>query len=254
MPRKPFIAGNWKMHNTISQSVSLAEGIKKAVNKNKADIMVAPSFTSLNAVAKVLAGSGIIVAAQDCYFEEKGAFTSQVSPAQIKDAGATCVILGHSERRSLFGDSGEILNKKIKAALAQKLLIVFCVGETLCERESEKTESIIGNQIEEGLEGFSQEDLKDIVVAYEPVWAIGTGKTATADQAQEVHFFIRNLLARKFGNGFADGVRILYGGSVKTDNVDAIMARADVDGVLVGGQSLLAQQFVRIIDFERQAI
>ncbi len=191
MSRKPFIAGNWKMHNTVAQSKELAQALKKALNKNNADIMIAPSFTSLYAVAEVLKGSNIILAAQDCHFEEKGAFTSQIAPSQVLDTGATYVIIGHSERRSLFGDTNEILNKKVKAALARGLKVVYCVGETLIERETEKTYSVIQDQIEDGLKGFTAEELKDLVIAYEPVWAIGTGKTATPEQAQEVHKEIR---------------------------------------------------------------
>lgn len=251
MTRKAFIAGNWKMHKTIAESKALAQAIKEAQNQNEADIMIAPVFTSLNAVAEVLKGSNIILSAQDCFYEEKGAFTSQVAPNQIKDAGASCVILGHSERRKLFGDTNEILNKKVKAALAQGLRVVYCVGETLVERESEKTLSVIQEQLEGGLKGFSTQELKDLVIAYEPVWAIGTGKTATPEQAQEVHKAIREILGQKFDETFAQQVRILYGGSVKTDNVDAIMAKEDVDGVLVGGQSLVAEQFIRIINYNK---
>lgn len=249
MSRKPFIAGNWKMHNTIAESVALAQALKEAKNKNNADVMIAPSFTSLHAVAEVLKGTNIILAAQDCFYEDKGAFTSQVSPIQVKDTGATHVILGHSERRSLFGDTNEILNKKVRAALNHGLKVVFCVGETLQEREMEKTASVIQEQVEGGLKGFTAEELKDIVVAYEPVWAIGTGKTATPEQAQDVHKELRAILSAKFNEDFASKVRILYGGSVKADNVDDIMAKEDVDGVLVGGQALLADKFVRIIDF-----
>lgn len=249
MSRKPFIAGNWKMHNTVSQSKELAQALKKALNKNNADIMIAPSFTSLYAVAEVLKGSNIILAAQDCHFEEKGAFTSQIAPSQVLDTGATYVIIGHSERRSLFGDTNEILNKKVKAAFARGLKVVYCVGETLIERETEKTYSVIQDQIEDGLKGFTAEELKDLVIAYEPVWAIGTGKTATPEQAQEVHKEIRTLLSQKYSGDFASKIRILYGGSVKADNVDSIMAQPDVDGVLVGGQSLEAEKFIRIIDY-----
>lgn len=249
MARKPFIAGNWKMHNTVEESVNLIEGLKAAKNKNNADIMVAPSFTSLSAVVKASAGTGFKVAAQDCYFEDKGAFTSQVSPVQVKGTGATHVILGHSERRSLFGDTNEVLNKKVAAALNHGLVIVFCVGETLEQREGGKTEEVIKDQLVNGLKGFSAQQLKDLVIAYEPVWAIGTGKTATPEQAQDTHKAIRTMLAEQFGKEFADGVRILYGGSVKADNVDAIMAKEDVDGVLVGGQSLIAEKFNRIIDY-----
>lgn len=249
MSRKPFIAGNWKMHNTVEESVNLIEGLKAAKNKNNADIMVAPSFTSLSAVVRASAGTGFKVAAQDCYYEDKGAFTSQVSPVQVEGTGATHVILGHSERRSLFGDTNEVLNKKVAAALNHGLVIVFCVGETLEQREGGKTEEVIKDQLVNGLKGFSAEQLKDLVIAYEPVWAIGTGKTATPEQAQDTHKAIRAMLAEQLGKEFADGVRILYGGSVKADNVDAIMAKEDVDGVLVGGQSLIAEKFNRIIDY-----
>lgn len=237
------------MHNTVAQSKELAQALKKALNKNNADIMIAPSFTSLYAVAEVLKGSNIILSAQDCHFEEKGAFTSQVSPSQVLDTGAAYVIIGHSERRSLFGDTNEILNKKVKAALARGLKVVYCVGETLVERETEKTYAVIQDQIEDGLKGFTAEELKDLVIAYEPVWAIGTGKTATPEQAQEVHKEIRTLLAQKYNEDFAAKARVLYGGSVKADNVDSIMAQPDVDGVLVGGQALEAEKFIRIIDY-----
>jgi triosephosphate isomerase len=249
MIRRPFIAGNWKMHNTVAESVALAQAVKQAANKNNADIMIAPSFTSLHAVSQVLAGSKIILSAQDCHEADRGAFTSQVSPVQIKDAGCTHVILGHSERRSLFGDSDEILNKKVRAALNHGLIVVFCVGETLVEREMDKTMMVIQEQVSGGLKDFTKEELRDIVIAYEPVWAIGTGKTATPGQAQETHKEIRALLAQRFDEDFASKVRILYGGSVKTDNIDSIMAQPDVDGVLVGGQSLEAGKFTRIIDF-----
>lgn len=249
MTRKSFIAGNWKMHNTIEQSSSLASAVAAAENKNKADIMIAPSFTALAAVAQAVKGSAVKVFAQDCFYEEKGAFTSQVAPNQIKDAGAAGVILGHSERRALFGDTNEILNKKLHAALSAGLQVVFCVGETLTERELDKTYSVIQNQIEGGLKGFSAQELKDIVIAYEPVWAIGTGKTATPEQTQKVHADIRELLQNKYYETFAQNIRILYGGSVKTDNVDALMAQADIDGVLVGGQSLSAESFARIINY-----
>lgn len=248
--RKSFIAGNWKMNNTIAEGVALVNALKTAKNKNNADIMVAPSFTALHSVAEALKGTNIIVAAQDCYFEDKGAFTSQVSPVQIKEAGATCVILGHSERRALFSDTNAILNKKISSALKHNLQIVYCVGETLAERESNITEQVITKQLEEGLQGYTAEQLKDLVIAYEPVWAIGTGKTATPEQAQEVHASIRKVLNKLFGVDFSSKIRILYGGSVKAENVDAIMAKEDVDGVLVGGQALIAEKFVRIIDYE----
>ena len=250
MARKSFIAGNWKMNNTIEQGVNLVNALKAAKNKNNADIMVAPSFTAINAVAQALKGTGFIVAAQDCYFEEKGAFTSQVSPSQIKEAGATAVILGHSERRALFGDTNEILNKKIAAALRHGLQVIYCVGETLAQREANQIEQVITSQLEEGLKGYTAEELKTLVIAYEPVWAIGTGKTATPEQAEEVHALIRKVLTKMLGAEFANNIRILYGGSVKAENVDSIMAKENVDGVLVGGQALIAEKFIRIIDYE----
>lgn len=249
MKRTPIIAGNWKMHNTLAESTALIEALKKAANKNNAEVIVAPSFTSLAKVAELAKGSVLQVAAQDVHWEDKGAFTSAVSPVQAKDAGATHTILGHSERRSVFGDTDEILNKKVAAALRHELTIIFCVGETLQEREENKTLDVINGQIENGLKGFTAEQLKGLIIAYEPVWAIGTGKTATPDQAQEVHAAIRATLAKKYGETFAQATRILYGGSVKDSNVDEIMAKPDVDGALVGGQSLIAEKFTRIINF-----
>lgn len=247
--RTPIIAGNWKMNNTLAESASLIEALKQAANKNNAEIIVAPSFTSLAEVAKLAKGSFIQVASQDIHWEDKGAFTSAVSPVQAKDAGATHTILGHSERRSVFGDTDEILNKKVAAALRHNLTIIFCVGETLQQREANETIAVINAQIENGLKGFTAEQLKGLIIAYEPVWAIGTGKTATPDQAQEVHAAIRATLAKLYGEEFAQATRILYGGSVKDSNVDEIMAKPDVDGALVGGQALIAEKFTRIINF-----
>ena len=247
--RTPIIAGNWKMHNTLAESAALIEALKTAGNKNNAEVIVAPSFTSLAKVAELAKGSHIQVACQDVHWEDKGAFTSAVSPVQAKDAGATHAILGHSERRSVFGDTDEILNKKVAAALRHGLTIIFCVGETLQEREANETIAVINGQLENGLKGYTAQDLKGMVIAYEPVWAIGTGKTATPEQAQEVHAAIRQFLADKYGQEYADATRILYGGSVKDSNVDEIMAQPDVDGALVGGQALLADKFARIINF-----
>ncbi len=247
--RTPIIAGNWKMHNTLAESAALVEALKNAGNKNNAEVIVAPSFTSLAKVAELAKGSHIQVSCQDVHWEDKGAFTSAVSPVQAKDAGATHAILGHSERRSVFGDTDEILNKKVAAALRHGLTIIFCVGETLQEREANETIAVINSQLENGLKGYTAEDLKGMVIAYEPVWAIGTGKTATPEQAQEVHAAIRQFLADKYGKEYAEATRILYGGSVKDSNVDEIMAQPDVDGALVGGQALLADKFARIINF-----
>ena len=247
--RTPIIAGNWKMHNTLAEGNELVTALTKAENKNQAEIIVAPSYTGLATVAHLAKGSQVQVAAQDIHWEDKGAFTSAVSPVQAKDAGATLTIIGHSERRSVFGDTDEILNKKVAAALRHGLKVIFCVGETLEEREANKTLEIIEGQLKNGLAGFTAEQLNGFIIAYEPVWAIGTGKTATPDQAQEVHAAIRAYLAKTYGDDFAQATRILYGGSVKDSNVDEIMAKEDVDGALVGGQSLIADKFIRIINF-----
>lgn len=247
--RTPIIAGNWKMHNTIAEAEALVSALAKAGNKNHAEIILAPSYTALAVAAHVAKGTELQIAAQDVHWEDKGAFTSAVSPVQAKDAGATLTLIGHSERRSVFGDTDEILNKKVAAAMRHGLKVIFCVGETLAEREAGKTLEVIENQLKNGLAGFSAEQLKGIIIAYEPVWAIGTGKTATPDQAQEVHAAIRAYLAKTYGDAFAQETRILYGGSVKDSNVDEIMAKPDVDGALVGGQSLIAEKFARIINF-----
>jgi len=247
--RTPIIAGNWKMHNTLAESAALIDALTKAPNKNNVEIIVAPSYTSLAKVAEIAKGSAVQVASQDVHWEDKGAFTSAVSPVQAKDAGATLTLIGHSERRSVFGDTDAILNKKVAAALRHGLKVIFCVGETLQEREADKTMQVIEGQLKNGLAEFTAEQLNGIIIAYEPVWAIGTGKTATPEQAQEVHAAIRAYLAHTYGDAFAQATRILYGGSVKDSNVDEIMAKPDVDGALVGGQSLIADKFTRIINF-----
>ena len=247
--RTPIIAGNWKMHNTLAESEALITALTKAGNKNNVEIIVAPSYTSLANVAELAKGSDIQVSAQDVHWEDKGAFTSAVSPVQAKDAGATHTLIGHSERRSVFGDTDEILNKKVAAALRHGIKVIFCVGETLEEREANKTLEVIENQLKNGLKDFTEEQLAGLVIAYEPVWAIGTGKTATPEQAQEVHAAIRAYLAKAYSAAYAEATRILYGGSVKDSNVDEIMAKPDVDGALVGGQSLIADKFARIINF-----
>lgn len=249
--RTPIIAGNWKMHNTIAQAAELVTALAKVENKNNAEIIVAPSYPSLNIATRLLKDTPIQVAAQDVHWEDKGAFTSAVSAGQAKDAGATLTLIGHSERRSVFGDTDEILNKKVAAALRHGLKVIFCVGETLQEREANKTLEVVEGQLKNGLAGFTADQLNGIIIAYEPVWAIGTGKTATPDQAQEVHAAIRSYLTKTYGAAFGVATRILYGGSVKDTNVDEIMAKEDVDGALVGGQSLIAEKFARIINFNK---
>lgn len=249
--RKTLIAGNWKMHNTAKESVDLASSVKNGVRPGYAgQVMMAPSFTSLHQVAAALKGSDILLAAQDMSWEDKGAFTGAVAPGQIKDAGCTHVLIGHSERRSIFGESDAVINKKLSAALRHGLVPVLCVGETLAERESQKTYRVLETQVSGALAGRKAEELSTLIIAYEPVWAIGTGKNATPEQAQDAHIFIRKLVARLYSPALADGMRILYGGSVKADNVDEIMAQPDVDGALVGGASLKADGFLRIIHFQ----
>ncbi len=248
--RKPVIAGNWKLFKTIAESVALVTELKPLVADNQSvEIVVAPVFTSLSRVSDAIKGSNINMASQNCYWEEEGAFTGEVAPKLLKDAGCSHVIIGHSERRQYFGETDLTVNKKTKAALAAGLCAIVCVGETLTERESDWTFSVIEAQITGGLAGLAAEAFSHIVIAYEPVWAIGTGKTASDAQAQEVHAFIRQLIARLFTQPVADAVRILYGGSVKPDNVKGLMTQPDIDGALVGGASLKAESFAAIANF-----
>ena len=248
--RKPVIAGNWKLFKTISESVSLVQELKPLVaNSQGVEIVIAPVFTALSRVSDAIVGSNIRLAAQNCFWEEEGAFTGEVAPKLLKDAGCSHVIIGHSERRQYFGETDLTVNRKTKAAIAAGLTAIVCVGETLAERDSEQTFTVIEAQIAGGLAGLAEDDFTHIVIAYEPVWAIGTGKTASEAQAQEVHAFIRQLVARLSGQSVADSVRILYGGSVKPDNVKGLMAQADIDGALVGGASLKADSFAAIATF-----
>jgi triosephosphate isomerase len=248
--RTPVIAGNWKLFKTIAEATALVNELKPLVAGTAGvEIVVAPVFTALSRVAEALSGSNVNLAAQDCYWEEEGAFTGEVAPKMLVDAGCSHVIIGHSERRQYFGESDETVNKKAKSALASGLAAIVCVGETLAEREADKTFSVIETQLLGGLAGFSAEMLTRTVIAYEPVWAIGTGKTASDDQAQEVHAHIRSLVAQQFGQVCADAIRILYGGSVKPDNVKGLMAQPDIDGALVGGASLKAESFAAIANF-----
>jgi triosephosphate isomerase (TIM) len=248
--RTPMIAGNWKMNKTINEGVELVRALHHGLQYPegiKYEIVVAPSYTSLSKIAELLKDSFIGVSAQDMFWEEEGAFTGAISAAMIKDAGAEYVIIGHSERRQLFNETNASVNKKIKAALKHNLVAIFCVGETLQERESGKVNEVIKNQFIGGLEGLSAENMQKIVIAYEPVWAIGTGKTATPEQAEEVHAMIRQELVEKFGQETANIVRILYGGSVKPSNSKELLSKPNIDGALVGGASLKAEDFIGII-------
>ena len=243
--RTKMIAGNWKMHKTLSEARDLAREIVQGVGRETpVEVVLAPPYTALAAVAAEISGSAVQLAAQDTFWEEKGAFTGAIAPGMLADVGCTYVIVGHSERRQHFGDDDEAVNRKVHAVLAAGLKPIMCVGETLGEREDGKTFAVVETQVLNGLAGFPVSEHERLVIAYEPVWAIGTGKTATPDQAQEVHHLIRNLLADTLGT--AD-IRILYGGSVTPDNAATLMAEPDLDGGLVGGASLKAASFLGII-------
>jgi triosephosphate isomerase len=248
MARKKFVCGNWKMHRTRAEAQELVRALAPLVAEagDRVQIAVAPPFTALDAVRQSLGGTRIELAAQNCHFEPQGAFTGEVSPAMIADAGAAHCIVGHSERRQYFGETDEGVRKKAAALLRAGVLPIVCVGETLEEREAGKTLEVVSRQVRGALHGLSAADVARLTLAYEPVWAIGTGKTATTAQAQEVHAAIRNLL-RELAAGAADAVRIQYGGSVKPDNAAELMAQPDVDGALVGGASLKAADFSQIV-------
>jgi triosephosphate isomerase len=249
MERKPIIAGNWKMHKTASETVRfVCELMQNFGNTWPAcEVIVAPSFTSLASAVKEAEGTCIRVSAQNLHWETQGAFTGEVSAGMLRDLGCSHVIIGHSERRQYFGETDDSVNRKIKAALRGDLIPIFCLGETLEERESGKTFEVVGRQLARGLTDVILADPVQFVIAYEPVWAIGTGRTATPEQAQEVHGFLRHELAELLPKGFSDQVRILYGGSVKPDNSRSLMSCADIDGGLVGGASLKADDFLGII-------
>lgn len=247
--RKPVIAGNWKLFKTAAEATELVTGLLPLVSGAKnVEIVVAPVFTVLDRVRGALAGSSVKLAAQDCFWEAEGAFTGEVSPKMLLDAGCSHVIIGHSERRQYFGETDETVNKKIKAAVAAGLTVLFCIGETLAERESGKTFDVLKRQIAGGLAGIPEQDLASVIIAYEPVWAIGTGKTASDDQAQEAHAFIRAEISGLYGAAAAGSMRVLYGGSVKPENIAGLISRPDIDGALVGGASLKADSFAALVN------
>jgi triosephosphate isomerase len=250
--RKPIIAGNWKMFKTTGEARELVRQLKESLaDVDSVEVVVSPPFTALAAVVAELKGSNISVAGQNMYWEESGAYTGEVSPLMLKDIGCTHVIIGHSERRQFFNETDATVNKKVKAALKTGLTPIVCVGETLEEREFGATMKVVERQIRDGLEGLAPQEMEKIVIAYEPIWAIGTGKTATPQQAEEVHHLISSIIAQSAGS-VARNIRILYGGSVKPDNIDELMAQPDIDGALVGGASLKADSFVRIVRFKRK--
>ncbi len=246
--RRPFIAGNWKMHKTVPQALELIEELRGLVEGERdVEIAVAPPFTALYPVARALRGSVIKLAAQDCYWEEEGAYTGEISPVMLADVGCSYCIVGHSERRHLFGETSGDVARKARALLGHGISPIVCVGETLEERERGEALKVVGDQLEGSLEGIPKDDMTRVVIAYEPVWAIGTGKTATPQQAQEMHAFIRDWVREKFGGDVASHLVILYGGSVKPGNIQGLMAMEDIDGALVGGASLKASSFAQIV-------
>jgi triosephosphate isomerase len=247
--RTPLMAGNWKMNKTIGESAAMVKALKPLIADVKdVEVLICPVFTSLYAVSQEIKDSNIKLGAQNLFWEAKGAFTGEISPSMVKDAGCSYVIIGHSERRQYFGETDETVNKKTKAAFEAGLVPVVCVGETLKEREDNDTFKVIEKQVRDGLAGLSAQQAETLVIAYEPVWAIGTGKTATPDQAQEVHAFIRKLYAQIYKDA-AEKVRILYGGSVNPKNVSDLMKQPDIDGGLVGGASLEADSFSQLVKY-----
>ena len=248
MARQKFIAGNWKLNLSIEEGTALVQGIAAflAGRPTSAEVAVCPTALALATVAKAVAGSPVGIGGQNCHWEEKGAFTGEVSASLLKNAGAKYVLLGHSERRQYFGETDATVNKRLGAVLKQSLVPILCIGETLAERQGNKLQQVLETQVKGALAGFTPEQLATLVVAYEPVWAIGTGITATTAQAQEAHAFVRSVLRGVVG-GLADRVRIQYGGSVKPDNAKEILSQPDVDGALVGGASLKVADFTAII-------
>ncbi|HZX09949.1 MAG TPA: triose-phosphate isomerase [Acidobacteriota bacterium] len=252
--KKPFIAGNWKLHKTISEAVQLTKNIHKKVKKEKeAEIVIIPPFTALSEVKKVLSKSQILTGAQDVFWEESGAYTGEIAPSMIKDAGCDFVVVGHSERRQYFGDTDEHVNKKIKAALNAGLFPIMCLGESLEERENNETFNKIKKQVNQGLKDLEADQIENVIIAYEPIWAIGTGRTATPEQAEEVHAFIRNQLTEMVGKETSSCAIILYGGSVKPKNAFSLIKEKNINGALIGGASLKADSFVDIIKEAKKA-
>ncbi len=248
--RKPVIAGNWKMYKTIAEAVDFVAKVKPLVAAAAhCEVVVAPPFTALRAVAEAVKGSNIAVAAQNVHWDKEGAHTGDVSPGMLLEAGCTHVIIGHSERRHDHGETDEQVNRKVKAALAAGLLPIVCVGETLAEREAGKTEEVLQRQFQGGFAGLTPQDFSRIIVAYEPVWAIGTGRTATPEMAGESHRYFRGLVRSQLGEAVAGSLRILYGGSVKPDNVAGLMAQEEIDGALVGGASLKPDSFAALVNY-----
>jgi triosephosphate isomerase len=248
--RRPVVAGNWKMYKTVTETVQFMEEFKPLVkNSDHCDIVIAPPFTALAEAARAVQGTPIGISAQDVFWESEGAYTSAISASMLVDVGCGYTIIGHSERRKYFGENGETVNKKIGAALRANLVPIVCLGELLAEQEAGLTHQVIQAQYHQALAGLTGEDLSRIILAYEPVWAIGTGRTATPDFAEQVHQFIRNMVQEQYGEGVAQRLKILYGGSVKPENVKGLLVEANIDGALVGGASLKASSFASIVNY-----
>lgn len=247
--RKPIIAGNWKMNKTMNEALELVDEIKDETNKTDVEVVVCCPFTVISEVKKAIEGSKVKLGAQNMHWEDEGAFTGEISANMLKDLGVDYVIIGHSERRQYFGETDEVVNKKVIKAIEKGLKPIICVGETLNEREKNKTFDIVKRQTLTALEGVGKDGMNDVVIAYEPVWAIGTGKTASSQDANEVIAYIRSLLQNKYGIEVSERVRIQYGGSVKPSNATEIMNETDIDGALVGGASLKAEEFLGIVNF-----
>jgi len=252
--RRYVMAGNWKMHKTVPEAVELATAIRAGIDARPPDldVVICPPFTALHAVAQVLKGSRVALGAQNTHWEKQGAFTGSVSPLMLRDLGCSYVILGHSERRQLHGETDEAVDRKSRAAMDNGLTPLVCVGETLSERESDRTLEVVERQVERALRHLSPEEAARVVISYEPVWAIGTGHAATPEQAQEVQAFIRKLVSLSHGAAAAAALRVLYGGSVKPDNIGALMAQGDIDGALVGGACLDPRSFLDIVYYSRR--
>jgi triosephosphate isomerase len=247
--RIPIIAGNWKMHNTITESVQLVEGIKKSNLREDVEVVVAVPFTSLSDVKKAIEGTRIKLAAQNMHWEDKGAYTGEISPLMLKEIGIDYCIIGHSERRQYFNETDETVNRKVKAALNHGIKPIICVGETLEQRDNNEEEQVVEQQVLKALDGVEHDHIKDIVIAYEPVWAIGTGRTASSIDADKMCGFIRQIIGNKYGEEASKTIRIQYGGSVKPNNIKELMDMENIDGALVGGASLVVEDFVKIVNY-----
>lgn len=246
--KHPLIAGNWKMFKTVPEGINLVNIIKAGVHKiTDCDAVVCPPFTALRAISDVIRGTKIELGAQDMHFEAEGAFTGEISPLMLKDVGCRYVIIGHSERRQYFKETDELIHKKVVAALKYNLIPILCLGETLEERESRRAFEVVKQQFDQSLKDLKSEEMERVVIAYEPVWAIGTGRTATPEQAEQMHSYIRRLLNERYGDAVGGRVKILYGGSVKPDNIAQLMTKPNVDGALVGGASIKAEAFIQIV-------